>query len=349
MNRPGRILPGALIAAAALTACGGPAAPASNAPAAASPSGLRHITMVQAVTAPAYSPVIVAQKAGIFAKHGLQVTIVPLEASSTAAQALVGGSAQFDAGVASDALLADSKGNHLVAIATLDHRISLDLAVSLKWAESHHFNPAAPLADRLRALKGAKIGITAPGSITDLTVRYMLHTVGYQSGVDYREISVGGPTSGLAALKAGTIDVAIFDPSFARLATVNHVGVLGVQASEFPLLDHAAFGAIITTEQYMQAHPHITAAVAQSFAEANNLILQNPKMAMPIIDHYFHTIPANILAYAIPQFGFNPNARATAQDWKNAAEIFVQNHPLPATALRQVTSEFTNQYLPGSD
>jgi ABC-type nitrate/sulfonate/bicarbonate transport system substrate-binding protein len=92
MNRPGRILPGALIAAAALTACGGPAAPASNTPAAASPSGLRHITMVQAVTAPAYSPVIVAQKAGIFAKHGLQVTIVPLEASSTAAQALVGGS-----------------------------------------------------------------------------------------------------------------------------------------------------------------------------------------------------------------------------------------------------------------
>lgn len=341
------VLIGPLIVAVALAACGGPATPAANAPVAASSSRLRHITMVQAVTAPAYSPVVVAQKAGIFAKHGLQVTIVPLEASSTAAQALVGGSAQFDAGVASDALLADSKGNHLVAIATLGHRISLDLEVSQKWAESHHFDPAAPLPDRLKALKGAKIGITAPGSITDLTVRYMLQTVGYRLGVDYREISVGGPTSGLAALKAGTIDVAIFDPSFARLASVNHVGVLGVQASEFPVLDHAAFGAIITTEAYAKAHPDITAAVARSFADANNLILQNPKVAMPIIDQYFHTIPADILAYAIPQFGFNQNARATTQDWKNAAEIFVQNHLLPPTALDQVSSEFTNQYLPG--
>ncbi|MCL6564671.1 MAG: hypothetical protein K6U87_16880, partial [Firmicutes bacterium] len=66
MNRRGSLLLGALIATAALTACGGPAAPASHTPAAASPSGLYHITMVQAVTAPAYSPVVVAQKAGIF-------------------------------------------------------------------------------------------------------------------------------------------------------------------------------------------------------------------------------------------------------------------------------------------
>jgi hypothetical protein len=139
------------------------AAETSNTPAGASPATLHHITMVQAVTAPAYSPVVVAQNAGIFAEHGLEVTIVPLEASSTAAQALVGGSAQLDAGVASDALLADSKGNHLVAIATLDHRISLDLELSQKWAESHHFDPSAPLADRLRTLKGAKSRDHHPG------------------------------------------------------------------------------------------------------------------------------------------------------------------------------------------
>jgi len=67
---------------------------------------------------------------------------------------------------------------------------------------------------------------------------------------------------------------------------------------------------------------------------------------MPIIDQYFHTIPAKILSYAIPRFGFSPNARASITDWQNAAQIFVQNHMLPASAVSEVSQEFTNQYVP---
>lgn len=342
----------AALAVLGLAGCGSAGAPKAGSPStaaqskAASSKALTPITMVEAVDAPAYAPVTVAEQAGIFEKNGLKVNVVPLQAGSTAAATLIGGSAQFDAGVASDALLADSKGNHLIAIAALTNAIELDVEVNKSWADAHHFDPKAPLADRLKALKGAKIGITAPGSITDLATRYMFSTVGYQSGVDYHEVALGSPSSNLAALQAGTIEATIFDPSFAEVATSKGIGVLGWTGLDFPVLAHAAFGAVITTEAYAQAHPDITRAVATSIAEANDLIDQNPKVAMPIIERYYHSIPASILEVSMPQYHFSPGGRTTAEDWSNMAAIFVQNHQLTPEEAKAAVHEFTNQYLP---
>lgn len=340
----------ALLAAGVVMAgCGSGAASASKTAAASATTqakSLTHITMVEAVSAPAYAPVTLAKSAGFFKKNGLSVKIVPLQAGSTAAEAMVGGSAQFDAGVASDALLADSKGLDLISIAALTNSINLDIEVNKTYAQQKGITPTESLSKRLLALKGAKIGITAPGSITDLAVRLMMGTVGLKPVTDYHEVAVGAPAANLTALKADSIQATIFDPSFSRLATEQGVGILAIKASEFPVLKDAAFGAVIVPKKYAQQHPTITKEVATAFAETNNFIADHPKQALADIDKLYPAISPSILAYSIPRYHFAHNAATTATAWKNVAQIFVQNGELSAAQAQKVDSEFTNKYVP---
>lgn len=340
------LLLGGVLAACGSSSNASSTSPASTSTTVAAPKQLTNITMVEAVSAPAYAPVTLAKSAGFFKKNGLNVTVIPLQAGSTAAEAMVGGSAQFDAGVASDALLADSRGLSLISIAALTNSINLDIEINKTYADAHGITSTESLKNRLLALKGAKIGITAPGSITDLAVRYMLNSVGLKAVTDYHEVAVGAPAANLTALKADAIQATIFDPSYSELATQQGVGILGIQASEFPVLKDAAFGAVITTKKYAQSNPQIVKEVATAFAEVNNFILDHPKQSLADIEKLYPSISPTILAYSIPKYHFARNASTTATAWKNVAQIFVQNGSLSASQAANAATEFTNQYVP---
>lgn len=259
---------------------------------------------------------------------------------------MVGGSAQFDAGVASDALLADSKGTNVISIAALTNSINLYIEINKKYAQSKGITATESLNQRLLALKGANIGITAPGSITDLAVRLMMGSVGLKSGQDYHEISIGSPAANLSQLKIGNIQATIFDPSYSRLANEEGVGILGIKAPEFPILKNAAFGSIIVTQSYANANPKITKEVATAFAETNNFIHDHPNQALADIDKLYPSIKPSILAYSIPKYSFVQNATNTSTAWKNIAQVFVQNGDLTTSEAAKVETNYTNKYLP---
>lgn len=341
----------ALAGCGSATSAGQPASKPAPAPSAApsseAPKQLVHVTMVEAVSSPAYAPVFLAQKLGYFQAHGVSVTVSPLQGGSTAAAALIGGSAQFDAGVASDVLLADAKGNHLESIAAINNSIFLALDMSTTWAKARGITANTPLNDKLKALKGAKIGITAPGSLTDLALRYMLGQVGLKPNVDYHEVALGSPAANLAALSAGTTQAAIFDPSFADTAVQKGVGLYIGSGTDFPVLNNAAFGCVVVDRSYAQAHPDVTRAVAQSIAEADNFILDHPQQALQDLYPLFK-LPKSILDYAVPRYNFARDGLTTQQAWDNVAQIFVQNGLLTPEQGKAVAKNFTNQYVQGS-
>lgn len=316
---------------------------ASAAPVAPS-SRLTSITMVQAVASPAFAPVYLAQKLGYFKRHGLSVKVVPMQGGRSAATALIGGNAHFDAGVASDVLLADAKGNDLESVAAINNSIFLVLDMSAKYAKAHRITAQSTLSEKLKALQGAKIGITSPGSLTDLSVRFMLGTVGLKPNVDYHEIALGSPASNLAALDAGTTQAAIFDPSFGDTAQRKGTAIRVAAGGDFPTLKNAAFGCIIAKKSYVDQHPHITQAVAQSIAEADNLLLDHPNQALKLLYGRFKLPPA-VLNYAVPRYDFARDGRTTANAWTHVAGLFIQNHLLTPAMGKRVAKNFTNQYV----
>jgi NitT/TauT family transport system substrate-binding protein len=302
--------------------------------------------MVVASDAPGYSPVYVAQAAGIFKEHGLSVTTAVLSSGSTASAALVSGSAQFDAGVASDVLLANSKGIGLLGIASVSDGVTLDLEVNKAWASAHNITASESLSQRLQGLKGAKIGITAKSSITDLALQYMLSSVGLKTVTDYSELSLGSDESRLAALQHDEIQAGMFDPAEAAIATQQGAGLLLAKGTAFPLLAKSAFTQVVTTATYAKSHPAIVREVAASFAQANNLINNNPGQALPYLQAQFKSYPKSVLTTALPQYGFTEDARMSAVSWTSMAQVLATGSELSAQEVAEAKTEFTNSYLP---
>jgi NitT/TauT family transport system substrate-binding protein len=84
-------------------------------------------------------------------------------------------------------------------------------------------------ADKLKSiadLKGAKIGVTAPGSSTALTAQYAMVKAGLKAS-DAAIIAIGGGASGVAAMKKGDIDaISHLDPVIAKLEADGDIKIL---------------------------------------------------------------------------------------------------------------------------
>ncbi len=150
-------------------------------------------------------PFPVAQGLGLFEKEGLEVTVENFASGgSKTLQALVAGSTDIAVGFYDHTIQMQSQNKHVVAFVTLARNSGLVLA----GGKDAKFDPARP-----ETIKGAKIGITAPGSSSDFFVRYYLQRHKLSPG-DVSLIGVGSGSSAVAALQQNKIDLLVnYDPA----------------------------------------------------------------------------------------------------------------------------------------
>src|SRR5262249_32126444 len=117
------------------------------------------------------------------------------------------------------------------------------------------------LADRVKAMKGLKMGITTPGAGTDLLVRYLMLTHGFQPDRDLQIVPVGGVDTMRAALESGRID------GCSCLIPVDIVAVKSGLAVPFldpgtdvPALRGVHFSVVHSSKAYNDANPKVTEA-----------------------------------------------------------------------------------------
>lgn len=342
----------AAIAGLLAAGCGGQAskAVAPSAPASASQAAGSELTAV-AVAIPVKSlsvaPLLLAQAEGIFARHHLAVHLVSVQGGTTSAQALASGSAQFDAGAASDVLLADQKGLSLVSIATFENQVSFELVARPSYLAAHGVTANTPLTDRLKALKGAKIGILGQGSADDVALRVMMASAGLHPVTDYHEIALGGPPGELAALEKGGVDAVIGNPTVAVTAVDQKFGQIVAEPSSFPTLKDQVFGDMITTAAYIQQHPQVVREMAASIAEADAFLVQHPKQATAIFAKIFPTTPASVIAQTLPLYGYSPDGRSSQQEWQNVVQSFNLSG-FGHLSTQGLSKVYTNQFLPAA-
>src|SRR5262249_3971246 len=138
----------------------------------------------------------------------LDVTINDFRGGSQSLQALVGGSVDVVTGAYEHTIRMQAKGQDVTAVIELGRFPGI--AVGLRKERAQTYKSAADL-------KGAKIGVTAPGSSTNFFVMYLMS----KSGVGPSEasyIGVGAAASAVAAIKKGEIDaLSNVDPMITRL------------------------------------------------------------------------------------------------------------------------------------
>ncbi|WP_086995797.1 ABC transporter substrate-binding protein [Rhizobium sullae] len=150
-------------------------------------------------------PFPVAAGLGLYEKEGLEVTVENFASGgSKTLQALVAGSTDIAVGFYDHTIQMQSQNKAVVGFVQLARNSGLVLA----GGKGTTFDPAKP-----ETIKGAKIGITAPGSSSDFFVRYYLQRNNL-SAEDISLIGVGSGAAAVAALEQGKVDLLVnYDPA----------------------------------------------------------------------------------------------------------------------------------------
>jgi NitT/TauT family transport system substrate-binding protein len=150
-----------------------------------------------------YLPLTIAEQLGYFKDEGLDVNIVDFAGGARALQAVVGGSADVVSGAFEHTVNMQFKGQPMRAFVLQGLAPQIVLGVNPKTMPNYK-----SVAD----LKGKKIGVTAPGSSTNVLANYVLAKAGLKPS-DVSFVGVGASNGAVAAMRSGQIDaISNLDP-----------------------------------------------------------------------------------------------------------------------------------------
>ena len=205
----------------------------------------------------------VARDQGFFAKHGLDVEIVPIRGDTQGVQALLAGGVQLLLGGPSGGLAAHAAGADVVNIATLGPSMPYVLVVR-------------PEVQRPEDLKGKRMGVSGTGlSSSRAAVMVALRSFGLDPVRDVTLIPSGTSSERVAAVVAGSIHATVLSTGQrARVERLAQEGRLRVLAdlSELPLpWDHDV---VMTTRRFIDSNRPVVLAFLKALVEANHFILK---------------------------------------------------------------------------
>ena len=164
-----------------------------------------------------YLPLTVAEQLGYFKAEGLEANIVDFAGGSQALRAVVGGSADVVSGAFEHTVNMQAKGQRLRAFVLQGRAPQIVLGINPKTMAGYK-TPAD--------LKGKKIGVTAPGSSTNVMVNFFLAKAGLKPS-DVSIIGVGASQGAVAAMRSGQIDaLSNLDPVITLLQRSGDLKVL---------------------------------------------------------------------------------------------------------------------------
>ena len=140
-----------------------------------------------------YLPLALTEKLGFFKEQGLNVEINDFKGGSQSLQALVSNSVDVVTGAYEHTLRMQAKGQEIVAAIELGRYPGISLAV-----KKDRMDKIKSIAD----LKGARIGVTAPGSSTNMIAQYLMVKAGLKPD-DASFIGVGAGPGAVAAMQQG--------------------------------------------------------------------------------------------------------------------------------------------------
>ncbi len=143
-----------------------------------------------------YLPLTISEQLGYFKAEGIELEISDFAGGARALQAVVGGSADVCSGAFEHTINLQAKNQMFQAFVLQGRAPQIAFGVSTKNMPDYR-----SVAD----LKGKKIGVSAPGSSTNMMANLVLSRGGVKSG-DVSFIGVGTAAGALTALRSGQID-----------------------------------------------------------------------------------------------------------------------------------------------
>ena len=214
-----------------------------------------------------YLPLTIAEQRGYFKDEGLNLEVVDFAGGSRALAAVVGGSADVVSGAFEHTVNMQAKGQFMRAFVLQGRAPQIVLGVNPKTMPNYK-----TVAD----LKGKKIGVTAPGSSTNVMVNFILAKAGLKPS-DVSIIGVGAGNGAVAAMRTGQIDaLSNLDPIISLLQRSGDLKIVAdtriVAEADSVFGGPMPAGCLYTPQTFIDKNPNTVQAMTNAMVRANKWI-----------------------------------------------------------------------------
>ena len=242
-----------------------------------------------------YLTLWVALGAGYFQDEGLDAEVVFAPRANQSGQLLLKNEADIALLQPPVYLGLIAQQSPIVLFASLLANDPINLIVRADVAARLKLDPTAPLASRLWALKGLRVGVA---SEPPRRLRVLLAGAGMDIDRDIETMIIPGDAQ-IAAFTSGAVDALYTHTPFLEDAIVTHGAILLVNqsAGEVPALSNGQIHSLATTRAFAEAHPEVLMAATRAIARAACLLRTDPAAATQAVSQagISAPIPAHLL------------------------------------------------------
>ena len=215
----------------------------------------------------------VAQDAGFYKKHGLDVDLVYIGSTTIGIAAIVSQDIQVGNAAGSGVANANVRGADTVSVACVINVLAYELVVldSIKSAED---------------LKGKAIGISRFGSVSDVAARELLNGLGLRPMEDVKILQVGGASERAAGFSRGVIAGFPSPPGNVHLIPGGLPHRILANMADLPKPYPLPFICAVTTKSYLAKNRSVVKRVVMALIEASHYFKTNREGSQKIVAKY---------------------------------------------------------------
>jgi NitT/TauT family transport system substrate-binding protein len=291
-----------------------------------------------------YLPLTVAERKGYFRDEGLEVEIPDFAGGAKALQALVGGSADMVSGAYEHTINMVAKKQPIKAVVLQAKYSSIVLLVSKERAAKYK----GP-----KDLKGLKVGVTAPGSSTNMFVNNLLARDGLKP-TDVSIVGVGAGAGAVAAMEKGEIEaLSNLDPVITQLEATGKFVAVADSRTEKGMKEiyggdyHASV--IYLTDEYIRKYPNTVQAVVNAIVRADRWIAKaTPQEIVDLMPAEYKAGNPSLYKEGLLKnmIGYSEDGTLSLKAAENVYKVLVQFEPsVKAAGKIDLNQTFDNSFV----
>ena len=208
-------------------------------------------------------PLTIAEQLGYFKAEGLEVAVVDHPSGAAALQALAGGAADVVSGPYENTITLQGRNQFLQSFVLQGRAPQIAVGVSPR---------ALPGFRGVADLKGRRVGVSAPGSSTNMVANLVLQRGGLRAG-DVSYVGVGTAVGAVSAFRSGQIDaLSNIDPVMTILEQRGEVKIIGdtrtLKGTAEVFGGPMPAACLFAPQEFVQKHPNTCQALAHAIVHS---------------------------------------------------------------------------------
>lgn len=287
----------------------------------------------------------VAEAGGYYAAEGITLDSVNVSSGPRQTAAVMGGSADVaPLGLQLVVQAAQHAGN-IVAVSAGYNILPMSILLSNDAIKRNGLAPDQSTDEKVKRLKGLRIGITTPGSGTDDMVRAVLRKRGMDPDRDVTIQPLVNAEGMMAALERGATDGFCFTSPIPELAVSRKLGqiVLEPLNGDVPEANNVPYIILSTNRETIANRRPVLLAMVRCWTKAMDLVRDQPAEASKLVHRYFPDVDEEVYDAAFKKYrqGVPTTPMVTAEQTENVVSFMKISKGIP------VAANYADVFYPG--